>query len=136
MLGAALSTNITFLLNMGIADFILARSSAFAETRIPFLHTGQAIIQNWGDYLRIGVPGALMVCFEWWAFELLAIFSAYMGVADLAAEVVVINLVAFLFMMPLGISFAASSLTGNCIGRRNIKLAKRFASMSLVFTSL
>lgn len=57
-----------------------------------------------------------MLCFEWWAFEFLAIFSGYISVAALAAEVVIINLVAFIFMMPLGISFAASSLVGYYVG--------------------
>ena len=57
-----------------------------------------------------------MLCFEWWAFEFLAIFSGYISVASLAAEVIIINIVAFIFMMPLGISFAASSLTGFYIG--------------------
>jgi hypothetical protein len=32
----------------------------------------------------------LMVCFEWWAFELLAIFSGIIGVKELAAEIVII----------------------------------------------
>jgi len=58
----------------------------------------------------------MMLCFEWWAFELLAIFSGYLGVIALAAEVVIINLVTFIFMLPLGISYAASSLVGNAIG--------------------
>lgn len=73
-------------------------------------------LKEWGAYLRVGIPGAFMLCFEWWAFELLAIFTGYMGVEALAAEVVIINLVSTIFMMPLGISFAASSLTGNFIG--------------------
>jgi MATE family multidrug resistance protein len=77
-----------------------------------------------------------MVCFEWWAFELLAIYSGYFGISQLAAEVVIINRVSFLFMMPLGISFSASSLTGNCIGRRNIQMAKPFSSMATLFTIL
>jgi MATE family multidrug resistance protein len=58
----------------------------------------------------------MMVCFEWWAFEVLAVLSGYISVAALAAEVVIINIVSFIFMMPLGISYAASSLTGNYLG--------------------
>ncbi len=68
-----------------------------------------------------------MVCFEWWAFELLAIFSGYISVEALAAEVVIINIVSFIFMMPLGISYAASSLTGYYIGQGNVRMAKKFA---------
>jgi multidrug resistance protein, MATE family len=130
MLGAALATNLTYLLNMILIDFVIVYSPAFNLTRAPLSLT--SLFSYWGDYLKIGIPGACMLCFEWWAFELLAVFSGYMGVAALAAEVVIINVVAFLFMMPLGISFAASALTGNYIGQRNIPLAKRFAAMSML----
>lgn len=46
--------------------------------------------EDLGTFLKIGVPGMLMLCFEWWAFELLAIFTGLLGVAQLAAEVVII----------------------------------------------
>ena len=78
-------------------------------------------------YLSIGLPSALMVCFEWWAFEILAILSGYIGVEALACEVIIINIVSFVFMMPLGISFAASSLVGNYLGQGNPRQAKIFA---------
>ena len=86
---------------------------------------------NW-IYLKIGVPGMLMLCFEWWAFELLAIFTGLIGVKDLAAEVVIINIVTFIFMLPLGISYAASALTGSYLGERRIILAKRYATLTIV----
>jgi len=66
----------------------------------------------------------LMLCFEWWAFELLAIFTGLLGVKDLAAEVVIINIVSFIFMLPLGISYAASALVGNKLGEGKVKEAK------------
>jgi multidrug resistance protein, MATE family len=74
------------------------------------------VVRDLGSYLRIGVNGMLMLCFEWWAFELLAIFSGLLGVESLAAEVVIINMVTFIFMLPLGISYAASALVGNYLG--------------------
>lgn len=83
--------------------------------------------------MKIGLAGAMMLCFEWWAFELLAIFSGYLGVNELAAEVVIINMISFIFMLPLGISYSASCLVGNYIGERNIKLAKRFANLTVAF---
>jgi len=73
-----------------------------------------------------------MLCFEWWAFELLAIFTGLLGVVQLAAEVVIINMITFIFMLPLGISYTASALTGNFIGEGKIALAKRFAIMTIV----
>jgi len=77
-----------------------------------------------------------MLCFEWWAFELLAIFSGLLSVEDLAAEVVVINIVTFIFMIPLGISYAASALTGYFIGRKKMDLARKYAMITLVFNTM
>jgi MATE family multidrug resistance protein len=57
-----------------------------------------------------------------------------MGVSALAAEVVIINIVAFLFMMPLGISFAASSLVGGAIGEQDIPKARCYARQALFLT--
>lgn len=74
----------------------------------------------------------LMLCFEWWAFELLAIFTGLLGVDQLAAEVVIINMITFIFMLPLGISYTASALTGNFVGEKKIDLAKRFATLTIV----
>jgi len=73
-----------------------------------------------------------MLCFEWWAFELLAIFTGLISVAALAAEVVIINMISFIFMLPLGISYTASALTGNLIGEGKVQLAKRFALMTII----
>ncbi len=73
-----------------------------------------------------------MVCFEWWALEVLAIFSGFISVPALASQVMIVKGVSFIFMMPLGISFAASSLTGNYIGQGNIRLAKRFAKLTIL----
>ena len=131
--GSAMATNITYILNWILSDIILYRHKDFKQTAVRFDRTALAY---WADYLKIGVPGACMLCFEWWAFEFLAIFSGYMGVASLAAEVVIINIVTFVFMMPLGVSFAASSLTGNYIGANQIKLAKKFGNLTIVMNML
>ena len=29
--------------------------------------------QDWGQFLKLGIPGMLALCLEWWAFEILAI---------------------------------------------------------------
>ena len=82
--------------------------------------------------MSIGLPSALMICFEWWAFEVLAVLSGYISIEALAAEIVIINIVSFIFMMPLGISYAASSLTGNYLGQGKVGLARRFSNMTLL----
>lgn len=133
VVGAALALDITYILNWLILDLYVHFSKTCHRTWT--LPTKEST-QNLWAYLKIGIAGAMMLCFEWWAFELLAIFSGYLGVAQLAAEVVIINIVSFIFMLPLGISYAASCLVGNYIGERNVKLAKRFANLTVAFNIL
>jgi len=49
---------------------------------------------------------------------------------------VIINLIAFIFMLPLGISYSASALTGNYLGEGKIDLAKNFAKMVVLFDAI
>lgn len=75
-----------------------------------------------------------MQCFEWWAFEVLAIFAGLLGTLQLAAHVAVINVCAVVFMIPLGIQFTASGLVGTSIGAGNPSQAKRYALTAVLFS--
>jgi len=79
--GAAISTNLTFILNMLICD-IWMRFDREKEFKDMIFFYDKSIFkkQQLLNYLKIGVPGMLMVCFEWWAFEILAIFTGYISV--------------------------------------------------------
>lgn len=124
--GAALATNITWIANMVISDTII-RIRKDKDYEYMVFWYNKTVFQDLGMYLKIGIPGMLMLCCEWWIFELLAIFTGLLGVDQLAAEVVIINLIAFVFMIPLGISYSASALTGNYLGENKIDMAKKFA---------
>jgi MATE family multidrug resistance protein len=133
--GAAIATNITYILNMVLSDIWIRCKKDVDYKDIVFWYD-KSCYHDLGTYLKIGIPGMLMLCFEWWAFELLAIFTGLLGVKELAAEVVIINMVTFIFMLPLGISYSASALTGNYLGEGKIDLAKRFALLTILFDIL
>lgn len=76
-------------------------------------------MKMWWEFLQYGIPGTLMGCAEWWAFELLAIFAGILGTHQLAAQVAVINIIGFIYMIPLGIQFAAAALVGEQFGANN-----------------
>lgn len=125
--GAAVATNITYIANMVITDIWCYRN---LDT---WAMPTREMFSDICSYLKVGISGMLMLCFEWWAFELLAIFSGLLSVEALAAEVVVINLVTFIFMVPLGISYSASALTGYFIGKRDFERARKYSTLTLVF---
>ena len=117
---------------MIIAD-VCIRMKKDGEFKNMVFFYDKSVTESLGYYLKIGVPGMLMLCFEWWCFEILAIFTGLLGVKELAAEVIIINCISFLFMLPLGVSYSASALTGNYLGEGKIDLAKRFSTLCIVF---
>ena len=91
---------------------------------------------GWKQYLQISLPNTIMICSEWWAFEVLTILAGVIGVTELASQTILISILATMFMMPLGISEASGGLIGNCIGSGNVDLARRFFSIINKFTTI
>jgi len=77
--GAAIATNITYIMNMIIADVWIRMIHKEEFEGMVFFYD-KTVFRKIGSYLKIGVSGMLMLCFEWWAFELLAIFTGLLGV--------------------------------------------------------
>ena len=44
--------------------------------------------REWNEYLSISLPATMMLCAEWWAFEINVVASGYFGVAQLAANTI------------------------------------------------
>jgi len=131
--GAAIATDITYILNMIICDTWCMTKPSLRKT---FACPDLEMFKDLWAYFKIGFSGAMMLCFEWWAFELLAIFSGLLGVDQLAAEVITINIVTFIFMIPLGISYAASALTGYFLGRRDFARSRTYSNLAMLYNQL
>jgi MATE family multidrug resistance protein len=118
LLGAGLATGLTnVLLPVGlwlwIRYFRLHEGAWRRWDRNSFSLTGL------GRYLRLGIPVGLQLALEANAFTVAMIMIGWIGVLELAAHQVVINMASFTFMLPLGIAIAASVRVGNLIGARD-----------------
>jgi MATE family multidrug resistance protein len=87
---------------------------------------------NLREFVSLGTPGLAMLCSEWWAFEFLTIFASELGAAQVSAQTITMQMSSLAFMIPLGISVAASSLVGNAIGANNMKFAKELSNLCLI----
>ncbi len=82
---------------------------------------------------RLGVPVGLQSCFEVWAFQAVTVLAGHLPPHDLAAHVIVLNVSSIAFMVPLGLSAAASTRVGNLLGARHPRAADRTAAVALCF---
>lgn len=81
--------------------------------------------------LALGVPVAVQLALEVWAFNLSTQIAGKLGEETVAAHSIVLKLASFTFMMPLGISTAAATRVGNRIGAGDRPGAQRAAFVAL-----
>jgi MATE family multidrug resistance protein len=68
------------------------------------------------EFVKLGIPGALMLCAEWIGFEIHGLMSGWIGVTSLAAQSILINTNYFFFSFPLGMGVATTVMVGNEMG--------------------
>ncbi|KAG7396301.1 hypothetical protein PHYBOEH_002526 [Phytophthora boehmeriae] len=87
-------------------------------------------------FLRLGVPGMLMLIMEWWAFELLTLMAGVLPnpVVSVSAHAVLVNVTGMLYMIYAGLAVAANIRVGNCLGANAPKQAKLACHVALTLT--
>ena len=93
----------------------------------PDLFNGPKLI----EFLRIGIPSMVAVCAEWWAFDVLQVFTIFVDKTAVAAFSVGMSLLVMLFSAALGVSVAASVLVGNALGANQPDKAQRYTKFIL-----
>lgn len=89
---------------------------AWREVRIIAAGLGAIVWRRVGALAAIAVPVAVQVSLEIWAFTAAAFLVGRYGDVAVAAHMVTINLASLSFMLPLGISAAATTRVGHQVG--------------------
>jgi len=76
-------------------------------------------LAHFARLLRLGLPAAFQLTTEFGAFALATALAGRFGPASLAAHQVLMSVSGMTFMVPLGISTAASVRVGHAVGRRD-----------------
>jgi MATE family multidrug resistance protein len=86
--------------------------------------------------LKLGVPMGLAILIEVTGFAFMAIFIARLGETPVAGHQIAANLVALLFMLPLGLANATGTLVAQRIGAEDWRDARRLGWHGLEFALL
>ncbi|XP_006901273.1 PREDICTED: multidrug and toxin extrusion protein 1-like [Elephantulus edwardii] len=141
-------TNYLFLhqLGLGVMGSALANAiSQFTLARLLFscilwrkLHQATwggwsfECLQDWASFFHLAIPSMLMLCIEWWAYQIGSFLSGILGMVELGAQSIVYELSVIVYMIPTGFSVAASVRVGNALGAGDIKQAKKSAVAMLI----
>uniref|UniRef100_A0A8I5ZRP9 Multidrug and toxin extrusion protein n=1 Tax=Rattus norvegicus TaxID=10116 RepID=A0A8I5ZRP9_RAT len=93
-------------------------------------------LQDWASFLQLAIPSMLMLCIEWWAYEVGSFLSGILGMVELGAQSITYELAIIVYMIPAGFSVAANVRVGNALGAGNIDQAKKSSAISLIVTEL
>uniref|UniRef100_A0A665UDN4 Solute carrier family 47 member 3 n=1 Tax=Echeneis naucrates TaxID=173247 RepID=A0A665UDN4_ECHNA len=91
-------------------------------------------LQEWGPFVQLAIPSMLMLCLEWWMFEIGGFLAGVISEAELGAQSITYELSVIAYMIPLGISAASSVRVGNALGAGNIEQAKLSCKASIICT--
>ncbi|KAM9450580.1 multidrug and toxin extrusion protein 1-like [Clarias gariepinus] len=93
-------------------------------------------LQEWGAFFRLALPSMLMLCVEWWTYEIGGFLAGLISETELGAQSVVYGLATIAYMFPLGFGVAANVRVGNALGAGNTHQAKLSGKVALVCGSL
>ncbi|XDV39070.1 hypothetical protein PO909_008362 [Leuciscus waleckii] len=114
----------------------------FAYIRWKKLHVktwdgwSRASLQEWGSYMKLAIPSTLMLCFEWWVYEIGGFLAGMLGEVDLGAQHVLLEVGAITYMFPLGVHAAACVRVGNALGAGDTNRALITSKVTLVISGV
>ncbi|XP_031728410.1 multidrug and toxin extrusion protein 1-like isoform X1 [Anarrhichthys ocellatus] len=89
-------------------------------------------LQEWGPFLCLAIPSMLMLCLEWWLYEIAGFLAGIISEVELGAQSIVYELATIVYMFPVGFSVAASVRVGNALGAGNTEQAKLSSKVSVI----
>ncbi|KAG7486117.1 multidrug and toxin extrusion protein 1-like [Solea senegalensis] len=146
VLNALINYVFLFLLDLGVAGSAAANAISqyflagilFIYISVKGLHKatwgGWSLdcLQEWGPFIKLAIPSMLMLCLEWWMFEIGGFLAGVISETELGAQSVGYELAVVAYMIPLGFSAAASVRVGNALGAGNIEQAKLSCKVPIV----
>ena len=134
VLGCGLSTMIAMWVQTLIAWLVLRRDPFYH--RFELAAPGQRALHlgSLRALLRLGLPIGMSILVEVTAFAFMAIFISRLGETAVAGHQIAANLVSLLFMLPMGLGNATSTLVAQRIGAGDLRDARRLGWHGMQFT--
>jgi multidrug resistance protein, MATE family len=132
LLGAGLATTFVNLGMCAAAVWVCYAARPFKKYRV----LGRFWRMDWElmrQLIVIGVPISGTMLLEWGLFSTAAILVGWLGTIPLAAHQIALQISAILFMVPFGISMAATVRVGHAVGRGDSVATRRagFSALAL-----
>jgi len=121
--GAALANSISNWLNVALLLLYVTFSPACKKTWTSF---SREALYDITSFLKLAIPSAVMLCLEYWSFEMLVLLSGLLPRPELEMSVLSICLStgALAYMIPFGLGAAVSTRVSNELGAGRSRTAQ------------
>ncbi|KAI6648512.1 Multidrug and toxin extrusion protein 1-like [Oopsacas minuta] len=129
--GSAISISISYW-SLAILYVMYIRCSPLYHTSWP--GWGSDAFRGWLHYCKYGIPGLIMMCLEWWTFEvgfLVVGGTSANPKVEIGIYSVMFNVSSQLFSVPIGFTVAATVRVGNLLGANNPALARKVSFLCI-----
>ncbi|MCI1590019.1 MATE family efflux transporter [Heyndrickxia oleronia] len=128
--GAGYATSITYWMIAGVTAFIIKKQDPFSTYQI-FSNLKDFSWGNCKEILKIGVPMGLSTFFETSMFAVVTILISKFSITTIAAYQSALNIVSFLYMVPVSISLALTVLVGYEVGAKRYRDARIYSWLGI-----
>ncbi|XP_057868201.2 protein DETOXIFICATION 16 [Cryptomeria japonica] len=113
--GAALATSISYWVNVALLILYIYISPVCKLTWASFTREALHDIKH---FLKLAIPSSLMICLEYWAFEMVVLLSGLLPNPKLETSVlsICLNTGTLAYMIPFGLGAAVSTRVSNELG--------------------
>jgi len=136
VVGCAVATAIV-MWGQALAAFVVLRRSRFYDPFVLWgrgLHAPDRLALR--AQLRLGIPMGFSILIEVSGFALMAVFIARLGTNPVAGHQIAANLVSLMFMLPMALATATSTLVAQRIGARDMADARSLVRHGIAFGML
>ncbi|XP_072326330.1 multidrug and toxin extrusion protein 1-like isoform X2 [Scyliorhinus torazame] len=88
-------------------------------------------LQEWDQFTRLAIPSLLMLCIEWWAFDIGTFLAGLLDQNQLGAQTIVFQIELVQYLIPLSYGMAATVRVGNALGASDPEQAVNSAKVAL-----
>ncbi|EEE66440.1 hypothetical protein OsJ_22815 [Oryza sativa Japonica Group] len=133
--GAGMSTSVSLWLSFLMLAAYVCLSERFKHTWEGF---STEAFRHVLPGLKLAIPSAVMVCFEYWAFEVLVLVAGLMPNSHMSTSIIAMceNTEAISYMITYGFAAAISTRVSNELGAGNVAKAKKALAVTLVLSLL
>ena len=123
--GCGMATAIVMSLQFAVAWWVLRRDPFYLGFGLRETTLSPPDLASLVGLLRLGIPMGLAIGIEVTGFTFMAFFIARLGATPVAGHQIAVNIVSVLFMMPLALANATSTLVAQRVGADDPRDARR-----------